>query len=126
MASDPRCHNQAFNITNTDVFRWNHLWPKIAEVFGMSPGSIRPLKLADVMSKRHDIWTTICRKHKLKPFRLEEVANWSYADGTMERNWDEILSHNKSLRYGFNDWDESEVRFVRILKQYQHTCILPC
>lgn len=29
-ATEQRCANQAFNITNGDLFRWNELWPKIA------------------------------------------------------------------------------------------------
>lgn len=34
-ATEPRCANQAFNITNGDLFRWNELWPKIASSFGL-------------------------------------------------------------------------------------------
>lgn len=36
-ATDPRCANQAFNITNGDLFRWNELWPKLAASFGSRP-----------------------------------------------------------------------------------------
>ncbi len=32
-ATDPRCANQAFNITNGDLFRWEELWPKLAAWF---------------------------------------------------------------------------------------------
>ncbi|MEK9720681.1 MAG: SDR family oxidoreductase, partial [Quisquiliibacterium sp.] len=34
-ATDSRCANQAYNITNGDYFRWCNLWPRIAEVFEM-------------------------------------------------------------------------------------------
>nr|WP_289320182.1 hypothetical protein [Peribacillus simplex] len=27
-ATEERCANQAFYITNGDMFRWNELWPK--------------------------------------------------------------------------------------------------
>jgi len=53
------------------------------------------------------------------------VANWGFADATLERYWDEILSHNKCRRLGFEEWDESEARFIHLLKQYQETAILP-
>ncbi|MGH8676879.1 MAG: SDR family oxidoreductase, partial [Burkholderiales bacterium] len=33
MATSPNCVNQAFNVTNGDLFRWQDLWPKIAGVF---------------------------------------------------------------------------------------------
>ena len=29
-ATEPRCANQAYNITNGDTFRWCNLWPRIA------------------------------------------------------------------------------------------------
>ena len=34
-ATEPRCGNEVFNITNGDYFRWQHLWPGFAEYFGM-------------------------------------------------------------------------------------------
>ena len=36
-ATDERCANQAFNITNGDLFRWNELWPKIAQYLAWRP-----------------------------------------------------------------------------------------
>jgi len=44
MATEPACANQGFNVTNTDVFRWNRLWPEIASAFDMPVGTVRPLK----------------------------------------------------------------------------------
>jgi nucleoside-diphosphate-sugar epimerase len=35
-ATNQRCGNEAFNITNGDYFRWRNLWPKIAAVFEMT------------------------------------------------------------------------------------------
>jgi nucleoside-diphosphate-sugar epimerase len=32
-ATEQRCANQAFNINNGDLFRWNEMWPKIARFF---------------------------------------------------------------------------------------------
>ena len=125
MVTKSSCQNQAFNLTNTDVFRWKHLWPQIAECFNMPAGSVRPLKLAEVMSERDDLWNSIAKKCRLKSNDLKQVANWGFADATLERYWDEILSHNKCRRLGFEEWDESEARFIHLLKQYQEAAILP-
>src|SRR5438445_411900 len=35
-AGEPRCANQAYNITNGDYFRWCNVWPRIAAVFEMA------------------------------------------------------------------------------------------
>ena len=56
----------------------------------MPCGTVRPLKLADVMSERNDVWQHICEENQLKQTTLDNVANWSYADATLERYWDEI------------------------------------
>ena len=37
-ATEPGCAGEIFNITNGDLFRWEHLWPRIASMFGMEPG----------------------------------------------------------------------------------------
>ena len=34
--------DQAFNVTNGDVFRWQEVWPAIADALGMRPGEARP------------------------------------------------------------------------------------
>ena len=125
MVTEKSCLNQAFNFTNTDVFRWKHLWPRIAECFDMVPGSVRPLKLEEVMSERDEVWKSIAKKFGLKTSSLDQVANWGFADATLERYWDEILSHNKCRSLGFHEWDETETRFVHRLKQYQNSAILP-
>ena len=34
-ATSEACANEAFNVVNGDVFRWKHLWAKIANFFGL-------------------------------------------------------------------------------------------
>src|SRR5882757_4662327 len=38
--------NEAFNVTNGDVFTWENVWPAIAEALDMEPGVAVPLSLA--------------------------------------------------------------------------------
>jgi hypothetical protein len=56
---------------------------------------------------------------------LAAVANWAFADATLLRWWDEILSTNKAREFGFHDWDDSERRFMAIVQQYREAKILP-
>lgn len=48
MATTPKCANEAFNITNGDLIRWEHSWPKIARYFGMETGPRRPHQPGEV------------------------------------------------------------------------------
>ena len=125
MATEPACANEAFNVTNTDLFRWQALWPRLAEAFAMPLGSVRPLRLAEKMAGRDRLWRELCARHGLAQPRLDRVANWGYADATLERTWDEILSHNKARRLGFHGWDDSLTRFFAVLAEYRRAGILP-
>ena len=49
MAVTPACANEAFNITNGDVFRWSRLWERLADFYGMRVGVVRHVKLTDWM-----------------------------------------------------------------------------
>ena len=40
--------NEAFNVTNGDVFTWENVWPAIAEALDMKPGAAVPLSLAQM------------------------------------------------------------------------------
>ncbi len=66
MSTTESCANQGFNITNTDVFRWSTIWPLLASAFDMTPGSVRPMKLADLMSNRQQ--TTDMGRHLPQQF----------------------------------------------------------
>ena len=41
-ASEPRAADEAFNITNGDVFEWRNLWLALAETLGAEPGPDTP------------------------------------------------------------------------------------
>ena len=125
MATEPACANQAFNVTNGDVFRWSRLWPRIARAFDMPCGSVRPLRLAAVMQGREAVWDRIRERCALAPRPLSEVANWGYLDATLERTWDEILSTNKARSFGFHDWADSEERLLALIGEYRAAKILP-
>jgi len=52
MATEPACANEAFNVTNTDLYRRHALCLRPADAFDMPFGSVRPLRLAEVMAGR--------------------------------------------------------------------------
>ena len=75
MATEPTCADQTFNVTNGDVFRWSRLWPRIADAFGMTCGSVRPLRLTAVMrGKEAAVWDRIRDRYGLASRQLSEVV----------------------------------------------------
>ena len=125
IVTDPGCADQAFNVTNTDVFRWNAVWPRFAQRTQVEAGAVRPTHLAEAMADKEVVWQRVCERHRLRPTKMSDVANWPFADATLERDWDEILCHNRARGHGLDGWDDSVARFFKILKKYQSARILP-
>ena len=125
MATEPACANQAFNVTNADVFRWIRLWPRIADAFDMPCGSVRPLRLASLMPGREAVWARVRERYGLGRRPLSAVANWGYLDATLERTWDEILGTTKARQLGFHAWEDSEARLLALIGEYRAAKILP-
>ncbi len=125
MSRDAGCANQAFNLTNGDVFRWSRMWPFLADAFDLPYGSVRPTKLADSLTDADALWAGEVVRHGLQDLALHEVANFAYLDATLERTWDEILSMNKARAYGFHDWADSETLMLTTIQRYRAAKILP-
>ena len=125
MATAPACRNQAFNITNGDVYRWERMWPLVAEYFGLKVGAIRPLVLADWMKDKGPVWDRIVARHGLVPNKLEDVALWGFADFVFRQSYDVISSNIKLRLAGFHHMRETREMFFSQFGQYREARILP-
>ena len=125
ITTTPSCSGKAFNVTNTDLFRWSAVWPELARQFGVQLGTVRPSRLAETMKGREHVWRRICQRRALRSTEVGEVANWAFVDATLERYWDEILCHNRARRHGLLAWDDSVRRFFKILGDYREARVLP-
>jgi nucleoside-diphosphate-sugar epimerase len=124
-ATEPRCANQAYNITNGDYFRWQHVWPKIAQVFDMPAAGPAPQKLVEFMADKAPLWDELVRRHGLKPFRFAEVVAWPFGDYVFNCNWDVMTSTVKARQHGFHEVVDSEEMFSRLLGRFRAERIVP-
>ena len=124
-ATEPRCANQAYNITNGDYFRWCNVWPRIAEVFGMPAGDPKKISLVETMGDKAPLWEAMVKKHGLQPFRFEELVAWPFGDYVFSCNWDVMTDLTKSRRHGFQRVVDSEEMFVRLLRRFREEKIVP-
>ncbi len=124
-ATEPRCANQAYNITNGDYFRWCDLWPRLAGVFDMPAAEPQPLPLVEFMADKAFLWDAMVRKHGLKPYRFDEVVAWPFGDYVFNTDWDVMSNLIKSRLHGFHDVVDSEEMFVRLLKRFREERIVP-
>jgi len=124
-ATEPRCANQAFNITNGDYFRWCHLWPKIAAVFEMPVGDVQTISLVQHMADQAPLWDRLVARYGLKPYRFDEIVAWPFGDYVFGCDWDVMSSVTKARQYGFHDVVDSEEMFVRLLRRFRAERIVP-
>jgi nucleoside-diphosphate-sugar epimerase len=125
IATTPACANQAYNVLNGDLFRWQRLWPRIAAHFDIAPGIVRPFKLAGWMGDKEPAWQGIVRRHGLAETRLAEVADWAFADFQWSQEYDLISSTTKLRQAGFADMVDTEAMFLDYLRRYREAKILP-
>jgi len=124
-ATEPRCANQAYNVTNGDVFRWCDLWPRFAEVFEMPWAEPQTISLTAQMADKAPLWDAMVRRHGLQPYRFDEVVAWPFGDYVFATDWDVMSNLTKSRQHGFHDVVDSEEMFVRLLREFREQRIVP-
>jgi len=125
MATTPRCANEAFNITNGDLIRWEFTWPKIARYFGMETGPRRRISLVQFMADKAPVWDRIVAKHGLRPYGYKEIVTWAYGDFVFTPEYDVISSTMKARQYGFHECVDTEEMFVRLWNEMRADRIIP-
>lgn len=125
MADEPACANQAYNVTNGDFIRWCNLWPTFADYFGMEPGPVRTVRLADVMADKAPVWDRIVARYGLVPTPYERLALWSYGDFVLQPGWDIMSDTTKIRRAGFHRAVDTEQEFLRLFDEFKARRILP-
>lgn len=125
IATDPRAANRAFNVSNGDVFRWEHAWPRLAAHFGMQPGDVRPMSLEAFMQDKEPVWQSVVRRRGLKPSRLDQVAAWAFGDFVFRMDYDLMLATTRLRQAGFHEVLDTEDMLLRQLAQYREAKILP-
>lgn len=73
-AQSPKAANEAFNITNGDVFEWRNVWPAMAETLGIETGSDKPTSVAAYLKQNADVWERIVAKYGLRLRSLQELV----------------------------------------------------
>ena len=124
--------NEAFNVTNGDVFTWENVWPAVADALGMKPGEAVPLSLAQESRNWIASWDEIRRKHNLVAPALEEFVGLSfqYADyqmryGQAESGPPTIVSTVKINQAGFTEMMDTEAMFRKWFAEAKASKLLP-
>jgi nucleoside-diphosphate-sugar epimerase len=124
-ATEPAAANQAFNITNGDLFRWNELWPKLAEWFGLEVAPPLQMSLQDVMSDKEPLWKELQATYGLAATSYAEVSSWPFADFVFGWDYDFFADSSKARRAGFHEYVATDEMFFGIFAELRRRGIIP-
>jgi nucleoside-diphosphate-sugar epimerase len=130
-AQSPEAANEAFNITNGDVFEWRNVWPALAKTLGIETGPDTPMSLAAYLGEHSDVWDRIVAKYGLRPLSLRQLvghgdqhADFVFAYGAPEGPR-AFVSTIKLRQAGFTKTIDTEDAFRNALQSLMHDKFLP-
>jgi nucleoside-diphosphate-sugar epimerase len=123
-ATNPGSANQAYNINNGDLFRWNELWPKIAAYFELEVAPPLPMSLSTVMADKTPLWNTMMQRYGLQhPYA--EVSSWGFGDFVFSWDYDMFADGSKARRAGFHEYVDTEAMFMGIFDDFRQRKVIP-
>ena len=130
-AQSPQAVNEAFNITNGDVFEWRSLWPALGETLGVQTGPDMPLSVAAYLEENADVWNQIVAEYDLRSRNLRELvgqgdqhADFAFAYGAPEGPR-AFVSTIKLRQAGFTKTIDTEDAFRSALQSLIDRKLLP-
>ncbi|KAI7755697.1 hypothetical protein M8C21_032601 [Ambrosia artemisiifolia] len=127
-AVDPYAKNEAFNISNGDVFKWKHFWKVLAEQFEVEDGGFDEaqgkVSMVEMMKDKGGVWDEIVREKGLVVTKLEEVAVWWFVDMILGGEC-MLDSMNKSKEHGFLGFRNSKSSLISWVDKMKGYKIVP-
>jgi nucleoside-diphosphate-sugar epimerase len=119
--------DQAFNVVNGDVFRWNWMWQRIAQWFDIEaaalPSEMKPLEtqLADAAP----IWSEIARKYSLAEPDFNVLTSPWHTDADLGRPIEVLTDMSKSRKLGFLDYEATDDSFFDLFTKLRLARLVP-
>jgi len=126
-ATTAAARNQAFNVVNGDVFRWNWMWKRLAAWFGVEPAELQgegtPLEkqLADAAP----VWKQIAGKYSLVESDLNVLASAWHTDADLGRPIEVVTDMSKSRKLGFTAYQPTDESFFELFERLRANRLIP-
>ncbi|MCV4263278.1 SDR family oxidoreductase [Pseudomonas capsici] len=126
-ATTPEAANQAFNITNGDVFRWKWMWGRIADYFGLHPADFpsAPSPLETQMANDQSAWSQIVAEHDLREADISRLISPWHTDADLGRPIEVVTDMSKSRTLGFSAYKASDQAFFDVFDRLRAERLIP-
>jgi nucleoside-diphosphate-sugar epimerase len=126
-AETKAAHDEAFNVVNGDVFRWQWMWSRIAEWFGLEAapfdGTVRPLE--QQMADDAGMWRAIAQREGLAEPELARLASPWHTDADLGRPIEVVTDMSKSRRLGFTAYQPTDDAFFALFERLRSDRLIP-
>jgi nucleoside-diphosphate-sugar epimerase len=123
----PAARDQAFNVVNGDVFRWNWMWERIADWFGIAaapfPDKVTPLEVQ--LADAAPIWAEIAAKYQLSEPELDTLISPWHTDADLGRPIEVMTDMGKSRKMGFLDYQATDDSFFDLFTRLRDAHLIP-
>ncbi len=126
-ATTPQAVNQAFNVVNGDIFRWEWMWTRIAGWFGLKPAPFdgAPHPLEQQMASDAPVWRRIAAREGLAEPDLDRLASAWHTDADLGRPIEVVTDMSKSRRLGFREYQPTDDAFFDLFAQLRADRLIP-
>ena len=119
--------NNAYNIVNGDIFRWNWLWPRLAQWFGVEwegfTGDAAPLEAQ--MADDAPVWKRMAAQYGLIEPDLARVASPWHTDLDLGRPIEVMTDMAASRKLGFTAYQNTEGAFLDLFATLRADKVIP-
>ncbi len=119
--------DQAFNVVNGDVFRWQWMWSRIAGWFGLEAapfdGTVRSLEVQ--MAEDAPLWRSIAEREGLAEPDLARLASPWHTDADLGRPIEVVTDMSKSRRLGFTGYQPTDDAFFALFERLRADRLIP-
>ncbi|GAM02290.1 SDR family oxidoreductase [Sphingomonas parapaucimobilis] len=126
-AETEAAHDEAFNVVNGDVFRWQWMWGRIADWFGVEAapfdGIVRPLE--QQMANDAALWREIAAREGLAEPDLNRLASPWHTDADLGRPIEVVTDMSKSRRLGFTGYQPTDDAFFALFTRLRADRLIP-
>ena len=126
-STTPAARNQAFNVVNGDIFRWNWMWKRLAGWFAVEPAELESegTPLETQLADAAPIWRQIAAKYNLAEPDLNVLASPWHTDGDLGRPIEIVTDMSKSRRLGFTVYEPTDDSFFALFTRLRASRLIP-
>lgn len=116
---------EAYNVTNTDTFRWERMFGDVARHLGMPSAEPVPLNLKTHMADKGPLWRELASKHNLVEPDLAKLVGWGFGDFIFHTETDVVSDTNKIYSAGFTERMDSSQSLLAAIDRLKAQRIIP-